>query len=587
MRYWLKGLALVLLGATLLAGCATTAPYTLGPVKTVDPDRRPFDTPEETEESQYWDRIDLTTFYQMQKPLNLAWTGRQVGEALNVTSEKEADNLNVLGEPANSSWYTRRHFYDEMTPEELARGPNTTGGPSPQGPWTVVSGKRSGATSGFEIEDTRGDRYLLKFDGPSYPEATSSAEVISTKIFYAAGYFVPENYVTYFDPSRLRVGEDAEVSTPGGGERPMTREDVAAILDGRVRNAQSQVRALASKYVEGRPYGPWEFRGTRSGDPNDRVKHEHRRELRGMRVISAWLNDADRRAANTLASYMDGKYFRHYLIDFGSTLGANGGGTHQPIHGQAYMIDPRYIALSTVALGLYERPWTDYNPAPRYPSVGYYRADVYDPSGWVMTYPNPAFQKMTLRDAYWGAKMVTSFSDEDLEAIVETAQMSNPEAEAYLLETLKKRRDRTGRHWFSKVNPLDCFRMEGRAAGTPLRASTQPGTAAAASVLRFDDLMVEANLAPGEEASYAYEIHRGETLLAQGVAATTAVPLAAERGASLRDRLAGATGDERVVRVTLRTRRGGKAAAGGKAVHVWVHVPQGEAPRIAGVRREI
>jgi AAA family ATP:ADP antiporter len=91
-----------------------------------------------------------------------------------------------------------------MTPRELAIGPNdrdTTGmaaGPAQNDPWTVISGKFQGASRGFQIKDPRGDRYLIKLDGPNWPELTTSAEVISTKIFYAAGYHVPQNTITHF-----------------------------------------------------------------------------------------------------------------------------------------------------------------------------------------------------------------------------------------------------------------------------------------------------------------------------------------------------------------------------------------------------
>jgi hypothetical protein len=124
--------------------------------------------------------------------------------------------------------------------------------------------------------------------------------------------------------------------------------------------------------------------------------------------------------------------------------------------------------------------------------------------------------------------MVTSFSDEDLRAIVETAKMSNPEAESYLLDVLKKRRDRTSRYWFAKVNPLDRFRVAGeRAAQRPLRAGTGGGSNAPAAPLelRFDDLMVEAGLAPAGEARYAYVLHHEGARLARGVADEPAVPL--------------------------------------------------------------
>jgi hypothetical protein len=64
----------------------------------------------------------------------------------------------------------------------------------------------------------------------------------------------------------------------------------------------------------------------RDDDPNDLIPHEHRRDLRGLRLISAWLNDNDIREGNTLDMYVeeDGRRFlKHYLIDAGSALGSD------------------------------------------------------------------------------------------------------------------------------------------------------------------------------------------------------------------------------------------------------------------------
>lgn len=582
------GLLLLVIGlvAWLAAGCASSQPYTLGPIKTEDPDRAPIPLPAETEENFYWDRVDLTFVYQLEKPLDLNWMGRQAGRALGVAEKRPPDNVNELGEVPNSSWFTRRIFYRDMAPGELARGPNTTGGPDTSRTITVTGGKFEGAGSGFVVRDARGIRYLIKLDGPYFQELASGAEAIATKIFWAAGYYVPENYITYFDPDRLVVGEGAEVDVDGE-RRPMTREDLEAMLAPIPRTADGRARALASKYIDGRPVGPWDFRGTRRDDLNDRVRHEHRRELRGMRVISAWLNDADRRMANTLSVYTDEQHLKHYLIDFGSTLGANGGSPHWPIHGQAYLIDPRYMALSTMALGLYEPPWARTERTMPFLSIGYFRADDYHPGRWVPTYPNPAFEKMTLEDAYWGAKIVMSFSDEDLEAIVETAQYSDPEAAAYLLRVLKERRDATGRYWFARINPLDRFRVE-PASEQPTVASSAP--AKGAQILRFDDLAVTSGLEPAEEASYAYRIYHGREFLAEGRADEPAVPLALSGGEGLATYLAreGATDPEdRVFRVELRTHRSAKGLS--KATSVYVYAPPGEEnalPRVVGIERE-
>mgnify|MGYP006423801263 CR=1 FL=1 len=581
-----RGVLLVLSAVLLCTGCASNAPYTLGPVKTNDPDRTSIPRPESVPENMYWDRIDLSLFYQMQKPLNLNWTARSVGTALGVAHPDEADNVNVMDEPPNSSWYTRRHYYDRMSHAELARGPNTrdaTGpaaGPDRSGTWTVTSGKFEGAGRGFVIEDPRGDTYLLKLDGPSYPELTSSAEVISTKIFYAAGYFVPQNTVTYVHPDRLRIDDDAEV-TSGNGTRPMERSDIEDMLEPYDRRTDGTIRVLASKYVDGRPIGPFNFRGTRNDDPNDRVRHEHRRELRGLRVIGSWLNDADRRAANTLNVYTDGGYLKHYLLDMGSTLGANASGIHQPIHGQAYIIDQRLIPQALLSLGTFRFPWWHVDPEPRYPSVGYFRADIFKPGDWAPTYPNPAFEKTTRRDAFWGAKIVMSFRDDDLKAIVETAQMSNPEAEAHLLDLLQQRRDAIGRYWFARVNPLDRFAV--RTGPVADRSSSTSGP----PHVHFEDLAVTGGLATAADREYvARWYHDGETLGAVQTTDEPVLPLSVD-GTALTDVLdaRGASAPEaRVVHVDVRTRNASGDLS--TTTRVYIHVPSSGRPRVAGLERK-
>jgi hypothetical protein len=580
-------IALLVIG--LASGCASSRPYTLGLIKTVDPDDQPIPMPEERVESMYWDRIDLSLFHQLEKPLNVNWTGRKIGNAIGVVGAKQADNVNVLDEPPRSSWWTPRHFYDEMTPGELALGPNdrtTTGGaagPDTSGVWTVTQGKFEGAGRGFQIEDPRGDRYLIKLDGPNWPELTSSAEVISTKIFYAAGYYVPQNTVTFFDPNQLVIGDDAEVRV-GGDRRPMRRSDIDEMLAPYPRQRGGRIRAMASKFVDGRPLGPFDFQGRVSDDPNDRVRHEHRRELRGLRVIGSWLNDADRRAANTLLVYTDEQYIKHYLIDMGSTLGANASGIHRPIHGQAYMIDQRLIPQAWLSFGAFEFPWLDYDPTPKYPSVGYFRADVFRPGEWVPTYPNPAFEKMTLRDAFWGAKIVMSFTDEDLEAIVKTALMSSSAAEAHLLDILKQRRDMIGRYWFARINPLDRFDV--RQPEREVASVASEGAAPQRYVLAFDDLAVAGQLESAQATTYLYSMHHGGRSWGERTTHDPALPLTLDGGLPIEQYLdqEQAEGHDRVIRVDIETQRTGKARS--EPVRVYMHFPLSDrAPRVVGVER--
>jgi len=582
----LLGAGVLLMG--LLGGCGSTKPYTLGPVKTTDPDTQPTPRPEETAESMYWDRVDMTVFHQLEKPLNLNWMGRTLGLA----GADQADNVNVMDEPPNSSWWKRRHFYDEMSPRELAIGPNeqdTTGvaaGPAQTGAWTVTGGKSQGASRGFQIKDPHGDRYLIKLDGTEWPELASSAEVISTKIFYGAGYHVPQNTITSFSLNQLEIGEDATIRK-GGGEQPMTREDLESLLEPYDRGPDGQIRGLASKFLAGDLLGPIYFRGTRDGDENDRVRHEQRRELRGLRVLSAWLNDADRRHANTMAVYTDERYVKHYLLDMGSTLGANASGVHRPIYGQAYLIDHRKILKALPLLGAYPFPWWDYAFTTPYKAVGYFPADVFEPGEWVPTYPNPAFEKLTERDGYWGAKLVMSFSDEDLEAIVETARISNPDAEAHLVDVLQRRRDKIGRYWFDKVNPLDRFSvaMPSEAPVAEERSAGSAGVADGPSVLEFEDLAVTGDLESAAARRYTYRMHLdGDPIGTTRTTEETQLPLTVEDtalGAVLDERGRSAP-EERVVRIDLRTRQD---ETGSDPTRVYVHVPSEEPPRVVGLER--
>lgn len=484
----------VLLGlfiGMLMAGCANTKHYTLGPVKTFDPDTSAIPQPEQVDRSRYWEQLNYSLFHQLQKPLNLNEVGRSAGMALGIADPREADNINVLDEPAESSWYNYRHFYNPMSADELAQGPNGSSLPDTSGSWTIFRANIGGPNAWFFIEDQKGDRFLLKFDGYDYPELRTSSEVISTKFFYAAGYNVPEATITYIDPSKMTI-QDSVMVRDGRRRREMVQNDIRNTFLDRPRNRFGKVRAIAIKFVEGTPLGPWGFEGTREDDPNDRVAHEHRRELRGMRIISSWLNDTDRRDANSLAVYTPGGYVKHYLQDFGSTLGASGAGVHIPIDGQAYKIDPRYMALNTLSLGMNVNVWEKDQAVSPFPAVGYFRSDVFDPEGWVTVHPLPAFENMTIRDAYWGAKQVMSFSNEDIRAIVKTGRITNGEAESFLRQILINRRDKIGEYWFSRINPLDKFQAE-----------IEDGDL----VLHFSDLGVEGNIFRAENTRYRYEVY--------------------------------------------------------------------------------
>ncbi len=376
----------------------------------------------------------------------------------------EAGNVNTLDEVPDSSWFTNRHGVRRMTLEELIRGPNQ--GPGPAVPWTVFKTKIQGLTPGFHVEDATGRRFVIKLDSPAAPELNSSSELIATKIFHAIGYNVPENHLAFIHPEDLRIQPGTEMVDRFGDRMPLTRKRLERILRQAARLEDGRLRVVASQYVDGEPLGPFRYFGTRSDDPNDVIAHEDRRELRGLRVFAAWLNHDDSRAQNTLDAWVeeDGRHFvRHYLIDFGSTLGSGTVDLQLPNLGFHYWLDAALIKLSASSFGFHTPKYrkVDWPEQTRLPGVGRFESDAYDPAEWKNDYPNPAFVRMTSRDAFWAAKIVMAFTEDELRAIVGTGRFSNREAEEYVFETLVHRQRKTAGDFLNRLNPLAGFRVEG------------------------------------------------------------------------------------------------------------------------------
>jgi hypothetical protein len=370
-----------------------------------------------------------------------------------------AQAVDTLGDAMNSEWYTRRHYWKRMSLAELTRGPGEGRPPDASGSWTIIAAKSEGITPGFLIRDAAGVRYLLKFDPPKYPELATSADVISAKFFHALGYFVPENHIVYFAPEQLRVGDDVELRDALGQKRKMTGRDVSELLLNVPRNAGGKLRAVASRFLPGKPAGPFRFHGTRADDPNDVVPHEHRRDLRGLSVFAAWLAHDDSRAINTLDMLVeeDGvSFLRHHLIDFGSTLGSASNGPNTPRNGDEYIFAWGPAARQFFTLGLWVPRWAR-KRYPNLPAVGHFESKVFDPVRWVPEYPNPAFVNRLPDDAFWAAKQVMAFTDEEIRAIASTGRFSDPRAEKYVADALIERRDKIGRAFFRQVLPLDGF----------------------------------------------------------------------------------------------------------------------------------
>jgi hypothetical protein len=367
-----------------------------------------------------------------------------------------AENVNTLDEVPDSTWFTNRIGRAPMSIEELVRGPNQFDTLNVDD-WPIVQEKSSGITPGYRVTDPSGHLYQVKFDPPNNPEMASGAEVIGAAIYHALGYNIVQGYIVEVDPARIVISPKATTVDMSGRRRQMRREDVDRIFLRAARLPNGKYRATLSRFADGRPVGYFKYYGTRPDDPNDIHPHEHRRELRGNRVFSAWLNHDDSRGINSLdmlETAEDRRYIRHYMFDFGSIMGSGSTVAQVPRAGNEYILEWAPALKTLATLGLYVRPWitVDYWQGAR--SVGRFEADFFDPVRWRPEYPNPAFDNMRPDDAFWAARLVARFSDEAIRAIVAKGRYSEPGAAEHLATTLIKRRDKVLRAWLTGVNPI-------------------------------------------------------------------------------------------------------------------------------------
>ncbi len=556
------GGVMVLSALLLIASlsCGHRSVYTPDQPYWRDNDMQDIPEPRSTDPSLIWQTIDRTTFEQVDQLFDLE---RSFGKLSG--SPREAYNINSFDEVPDCAWYTNRHGVSPMTAEEIMRGPAQNGGPDTTAAWTVIRAKIQGATPGFWIEDARGDRYILKFDPPGYPDLGTGAAAMASRFFYAMGYNVPQETIVFWRPENLIVKKGIRYTARDGTERAFTDEDLQEVLSEVNRLPDGRIRSLASLALPN-VKGPFKFDGRRRDDPNDWCPHHHRRELRALYVFASFANHWDIKDQNTLDIYdeKDGRRFlRHYLIDFGSTFGSAGNRPQDPVHGYRNLFDLRDVFVSLFTLGLKKWQWEGIGEVIN-SSVGFYETDVFHPAKWDPIYPIPAFENMTDRDAYWAAKILMSFRDEHIQALIEAGQYGDPEAETLLFRLMTARRDKIGRYWFGKVNPLDKFVFE----------QTERGI-----VIDFEDLLYFYDLENRDQSSspnYRCRVrHHGKTVIDDKVFVDTRLELTPPEidqmvahfppdGDNLED-------EDHLYQIEIKSRRDGDSWTGPVRLYLWYH----------------
>lgn len=413
------------------------------PVEDVD-DRRPISKPPKVHETVAALYHFDGSFY---KPLM---------RTLERPPKRRAIGVNSIDEVPSSTWFTNRIGTHALTLDELRKGPTTIENPDLHMPWTIHSVKSKGESLGFTVTDARNEKFLIKFDRVGFPELETSNHMITGRILWACGYNVPEDFISHISERDLVIAPGA-MHHKTGKDEPLLPSELAEALSHVEHDGDGRIRVLASRVLPGKPLGGHVGNGRRMDDPNDRIPHELRRDLRGARPIFAWLDHADVKDDNTLDVWTDDGYVVHYFLDFGKSLGALAAIDNDPRRGYEYSVDFPPLWGSLISLGLVPRKFIA-RKNPRLRGVGTFDAATYDPAEWHADTPAyMPFVDADHLDWFWGAKIMMKFTREQLEAIVETGELSDPRSSYYLVNTLVARQRETAEFAFSNVAALDHF----------------------------------------------------------------------------------------------------------------------------------
>jgi hypothetical protein len=404
-----------------------------------------------------WDRIDTTVFGRLSRILSLDVTG-------------EARNANSLDEVADSSWFENRGV---SSPAQKATGACTPDDLLPSevadGTWLIDHGKDNGSSVGFRVQVPGKGIYLLKADDPEAPELGSAASVIGAAIYHAAGFLTSCEQIVYVRRAQFTLAPALVVLGNDGASHPFDDAALGAALASLPRRGDLR-RMQASKWLPGVTIGPFRYETTRDDDPNDIIRHEDRRELRGSKLLAAWLDHWDAREQNSMDVWIakdpahkrsSPGYVRHYLIDTSDVFG-------QPMApvtlakrlGHSYQIDLRDIAMDFVTFGLMTRPWDRAAVVHGHERFGFFTANDFEPADWKPAYPNPAFLRMTERDAAWAARLIARLSRDDIHALVAAGQFSDLKETDYLAQVLVLRQQRILARYLTRLSPIADARFE-------------------------------------------------------------------------------------------------------------------------------
>jgi hypothetical protein len=409
----------------------------------------------------------------------LAWDAadnsffRPLAQVFAVDPSRPAPNVNAFDEVPDSAWFTNRLGKKKPSRAELLQGACTEhdlldGATAVPGSWVIDQGKPNGATPGFRIKIAGKYKFLLKTDNKAEPERPTAASAIGAALYHAAGFNTSCEQIVYFDPSVLSLKPGLEATDNSGITKAFDQHALARVL-GQAGQRGKLVRMQASAWLPGYLIGPFRYESVRSDDPNDAIPHEDRRDLRGARVLAAWLNHFDAREQNTMDSWISSDaeapdsspgYVRHFYLDTSDTLGSLWDWDEISRRlGRSYLLDFGDMAVDFVTLGAIERPWERVQRTPG-GLFGYFHYRDFEPDAWKNEYPNPAFSSADEHDKAWMTRILSRLDRDDIDALVSLGKFTRAQDATFLAEVLEQRLERIASRYFAYLSPLADPRLE-------------------------------------------------------------------------------------------------------------------------------
>ena len=166
------------------------------------------------------------------------------------------------------------------------------------------------------------------------------------------------------------------------------------------------------------------------------IPHENRRELRGLRVFSAWVNHTDAKAINSLDTLVveNGRsVVRHHLIDFNAALGSAGIGLREEARWLriSRRIRPGDEGASVVWL-LRSSVADDPLPVLSRASAASSPSDSSPRNGVLASRTLPTCDREP-DDTFWAARKLMAMCDDLIRAAVKAGHYTDPHAEDFLV----------------------------------------------------------------------------------------------------------------------------------------------------------